>query len=99
VRGGYAIPEERIQERYTRSRLNLIQLLPNLTELLLYENREEGDPKAGGISKPRLILHVVTGRVFEICDLTHVPKWAKSVVAGASASDSVSTAATSSMEL
>jgi len=81
--GGHEIPEERIRARYTRSRLNIIQLLPNLTELLLYDNSEEGDPKAGEIPKPKLILDVVKGRVFEICDLTHVPEWAKSVVAAA----------------
>lgn len=81
--GGHEIPEERIRERYTLSRLNLIQLLPNLTELLLYDNSEEGDPKTGEIPKPKLILHVVKGRVIEICDLTHVPRWAKSVVAAA----------------
>jgi predicted ABC-type ATPase len=45
--GGHEIPEDRIRERYTRSRLNLIQLLPNLTELLLYDNSEEADPKTG----------------------------------------------------
>jgi predicted ABC-type ATPase len=82
-RGGHEIPEGRIRERYTRSRLNLIQLLPNLTELLLYYNSEEGDPKTGEIPKPRLILHLVKDRVPEICDLTHVPEWAKSVVATA----------------
>jgi len=81
--GGHEIPEERIRERYTRSRLNLIQLLPNLTELLLYDNSEEGDPKTGEAPKPKLILHAVKGRVFEICDLNQVPEWAKSVVAAA----------------
>ena len=81
--GGHEIPEDRIRERYTRSRLNLIQLLPNLTELLLYDNSEEADPKTGEMPKPKLILHVVQGRVFETCDLARVPEWAKSVVAAA----------------
>ncbi len=81
--GGHEIPEDRIRERYTRSRLNLIQLLPNLTELLLYDNSEEADPKTGEMPKPKLILHVVRGRVFETCDLILVPEWAKSVVAAA----------------
>jgi predicted ABC-type ATPase len=81
--GGHEIPEGRIRERYTRSRLNLIQLLPTLTELLLYDNSEEADPKTGEMPKPKLILHVVQGRVFEACDLTLVPEWAKSVVAAA----------------
>jgi len=36
-RGGHDIPEERIRQRYARSLLNLIQLMPKLTELLVYE--------------------------------------------------------------
>lgn len=38
--GGHDIPEERIRERYSQSRLNLIRLLPCLEELLLYDNSE-----------------------------------------------------------
>jgi predicted ABC-type ATPase len=81
--GGHEIPEDRVRERYTRSRLNLIQLLPNLTELLLYDNSEEADPKTGEIPKPKLILHVVQGKVLDTCNLILVPEWAKSVVAAA----------------
>lgn len=32
-KGGHPIPEERIRERYVQSRLNLIRLLPKLTNL------------------------------------------------------------------
>jgi predicted ABC-type ATPase len=81
--GGHEVPEERIRERYTRSRFNLIQLLPNLTELLLYDNSEEADPKTGATPRPRLILHVVQGRILETCDLARVPEWAKPVIAAA----------------
>jgi len=81
--GGHQVPEERIRERYARSRFNLIQLLPNLSELLLYDNSEEADPKNGAMPRPRLILHVVQGRIVETCDLTCVPEWAKSVLAAA----------------
>jgi len=81
-KGGHEISEDRIRERYTRSRLNLIQLLPKLTELLVYDNSEEADPQVGEMPKPTLVLHVVQGRV-ETCDLTRVPEWAKSIVAAA----------------
>jgi predicted ABC-type ATPase len=81
--GGHDIPEEKIRERYTQSRLNLIQLLPKLTELLLYDNSEDADPKIGRRPEPRLILHVAQGEVSEACDLTLVPEWAKSIVAAA----------------
>ena len=35
ARGGHDIPDQKIRERYDRSRLNLIRLLPRLTELRL----------------------------------------------------------------
>jgi predicted ABC-type ATPase len=81
--GGHEIPEDRIRERYTSSRLNLIRLLPKLTELLLYDNTEEGDPKIGEMPKPKLIIHLVQGKMKDACDLTKVPEWAKSIVAAA----------------
>lgn len=82
--GGHDIPEDKIRERYTQSRLSLIQLLPNLTELLVYDNSEEADFSAGTAPKPRLILHVVQGRIVETCELSRVPDWAKPILAEAS---------------
>lgn len=81
--GGHDIPEEAIRQRYTQSRLNLIRLLPKLTELLLYDNSEEADPKAGEMPEPRLILHLVQDKVPRLCDLSQVPEWAKPIVAAA----------------
>lgn len=81
--GGHDIPEERIRERYTQSRLHLIELLPNVTELMLYDNTEEADPSAGATPRPRLILHLVRGEIVELCDLSGVPEWAKPIVAAA----------------
>jgi len=81
--GGHDIPEERIRERYTHSRLNLIQLLPRLTELLLYDNSDEADPKIGNAPEPKLIVHCIRGKVAESCELTSVPEWAKSILAAA----------------
>lgn len=82
-KGGHPIPEERIRERYVQSRLNLIRLLPKLTELLLYDNSEDADPGAGKAPEPKLLLHLVGGRINRCCDLFEVPEWAKPVVAGA----------------
>ena len=81
--GGHDIPEERIRERYTHSRLNLIRLLPRLTELLLYDNSEESDPSTGRAPEPILILRQVKGKVRETCELTRVPQWAKPILAAA----------------
>src|SRR5260370_1188723 len=47
ARGGHDIPETKIRERFDRSRLNLIQLMPKLTELRVYDNSREADPQFG----------------------------------------------------
>lgn len=82
-KGGHDIPEEKIRERYIRSRWNLIQLLPRLTELRVYDNSAEGDPQSGASPKPELILRVESGKVVEMCDARRVPDWAKSILMAA----------------
>jgi predicted ABC-type ATPase len=77
--GGHDIPEAKIHERYQRSRANLIRLLPALTDLRVFDNSAPGDPKAGILPKPRLILSVRDGVIEETCGLTMVPEWAKPV--------------------
>lgn len=83
VRGGHDIPESKIRERYERSRINLIRLLPRLTELRVFDNSVEADPAAGSAPMPVLVLHMVTGIIVETCDLSKVPEWAKPIVAAA----------------
>lgn len=78
--GGHAIPEERIRERYDASRQNLIRLLPHLTELMLLDNSDEGDPETGEIPRPVRILHVRRGRIVEVGPVAKVPQWAKPIV-------------------
>jgi len=75
--GGHDIPEDKIRERYDRSRLNLIELLPAATELRIYDNSQDGDPKAGDRPKPKLLLYTRQGKITESCDLKQVPEWAK----------------------
>ena len=87
-KGGHDIPEKKIRERYIRSRWNLIQLLPRLTELRVYDNSAEGDPERGVAPKPELILHVEAGRVVEMCDARRAPDWAKPILMAALHSDS-----------
>ena len=81
--GGHDIPEAKIRERYDRSRLNLVDLLPKLTELRVYDNSEEGDPRRGIAPRPRLLLHMDHGRVEYLCDLVSTPRWAKPILAAA----------------
>lgn len=82
-KGGHDIPEARIRERYDSGRLNLIRLLPELTELKLYENSEEADPDAGAAPEPKLLLHMERGRIVSSCDLSLTPDWAKPILAAA----------------
>jgi predicted ABC-type ATPase len=83
ARGGHDIPESRIRSRYDSSRLNLIRLLPRVTELRLYDNSEDADPNAGKTPRPALLLHLVHGRIETSCNLTRTPDWAKPIMAAA----------------
>ena len=83
AKGGHDIPEARIRDRYDRSRVNLIHLMPRLTELRLYDNSDEADPDAGATPEPSLLLHMVRGRLKSRCRLERTPEWAKPIVAAA----------------
>ena len=79
--GGHDIPDDRIRERYTRSRVNLMGLLPKLTELWVYDNSEDNDPVTGVVPEPTLVLHTARGLIVSTCDLRLVPDWAKPILA------------------
>lgn len=81
ARGGHDVPEAKIRERYVRSRLNLIELMPRLTELRVFDNSLEANPHAGLAPQPRLILHLEKRRIVEMVDLAETPEWAKALVA------------------
>jgi predicted ABC-type ATPase len=81
--GGHDIPEEAIRRRYRHSRLNLVQLLPALTELRVYDNSATADPAAGQAPEPVLVLHMRRGRIVGPPDLASTPDWAKPIVAAA----------------
>src|ERR1700739_1646806 len=59
--GGHDIPATTIRRRWRHSRLNLVQLLPALTELRVYDNSAEADPPTAPDPPPlrRLELSVV----------------------------------------
>lgn len=82
-KGGHPIPEEKIRDRYDRSRVNLIRLMPRLTELLVYDNSHEADPDAGERPEPKLLLHMASGEIVGACDLQLIPRWAKPILAAA----------------
>jgi predicted ABC-type ATPase len=82
-RGGHDIPESDIRRRYRHSRLNLIELLPLLTSLRVYDNSAEADPAAGVAPTPLLVLELERGAIVNSADLTRTPEWAKPIVAAA----------------
>ena len=81
--GGHDIPEAAIRRRYRHSRINLIRLLPLLTELRMYDNSANADPAAGQAPKPVLVLHMLRGRIVGPPDLTSAPSWSWPIVATA----------------
>lgn len=83
ARGGHDISEEDIRRRYEHSRLNLIDLLPVLRALRVFDNSAEADPAAGQRPKPVLVLSMAGRKTLEPIELTHTPAWAKPIVAAA----------------
>ncbi len=82
-RGGHDIAAEHIHRRFDHSRLNLIELMPHLTALRVYDNSADADPTTGKSPKPKLVLHMVRGKIRNRRDLMHTPEWAKPIVATA----------------
>ena len=82
-RGGHDIPEADIRRRFDASRANLIELVPALAALRVYDNSAEADPAKGRAPLPRLILQMEQGRIVAPDDLGRTPQWAKAIVARA----------------
>jgi len=82
-RGGHDIAAEHIRRRFEHSRLNLIALMPHLTALRVYDNSADTDPATGKNPVPKLVLHMVRGKIRNPRDLKHTPAWAKPIVATA----------------
>lgn len=81
--GGHDIPEGDIRRRFETSRLNLIELMPFLAALRVYDNSAEADPGKHAAPVPRLLLVVERQRIAGPDDLAGTPRWAKSIVARA----------------
>jgi predicted ABC-type ATPase len=81
VAGGHDIPAEIIRERYTRSRHNLVLLLPRLESLKLFDNSIVAP--VSGKARPRLLLDWQNGSIRNRDVLVETPSWAKAIVAAA----------------
>ena len=82
-RGGHDIPEADIRRRFETSRVNLIELMPLLAALRVYDNSAEADPAKGVAPVPRLVLQMERTRIVAPEDLSATPQWAKAIVARA----------------
>lgn len=81
--GGHDIPEIDVRRRWRHSRMNLISLLPALTELRVFDNSVDGDPKTGQTPRPVRVLHVADKQIAAPPDLAGVPVWARPIAAAA----------------
>jgi predicted ABC-type ATPase len=80
VRGGHDISEGDIRKRYDASRANLIELLPGLASVRVYDNSAEADMAAGKRVRPWLLLHMEKRKILSHCDLSKTPDWAKPIL-------------------
>lgn len=83
ARGGHDIPRADIERRFDRGRINLIRLLPKLRQLRVYDNSTQADSNQLAKVQPRLLLHMVGGRIVGPPDLAGTAGWAKAIVAAA----------------
>ena len=81
--GGHDIPEEKIRERWNRSRENLIRLLPLIDHLRVIDNSAEFDPAEGHRPRPVLLLEIQRGKITAPADLSGAPDWAQPIIAAA----------------
>lgn len=87
--GGHPIPEADVRRRFDQSRLQLIDLLPSLTELRVYDNSHEANPHLGQTPCPRLLLHWLAQATPPVqapaapSALADTPEWAKPLVMAA----------------
>jgi predicted ABC-type ATPase len=82
ARGGHDIPVPKIHERWKKSPDHLKDLMPLLSELKVFDNSREVDPKTGEFPAPQLLLHSRKGVIEEPADPSPdaTPAWARSIV-------------------
>ncbi len=82
--GGQNIPDAKVRAWYDASRLNMVRLIPYVTDLRVYDNSAEANPAAGLRRRPVLVLEMVNRA---LCfpstadQLRATPAWAKALVA------------------
>ena len=85
AKGGHPIAESEVRKRWISSRINLIKLLPGVTNLRVYDNSSEKDPDRGEAPEPKLVL-AITNRAIQFPgpdEVQHTPEWAQPIVVAA----------------
>lgn len=75
-RGGKGLADEHTRLAYERCFRNLMQLLPFLTELRVYDNSADRQTTADGVPDPVELLHVAGGHLQYIREGDEMPEWA-----------------------
>lgn len=84
--GGHDIPEGKVRARYAASIENLVDLMPLLHELRVFDNSGETPLATSRHVAPKLVLDLRERRVWyplNASDLSQTPDWAKALVAKA----------------
>ena len=81
--GGHDIPEAKIRTRYTSSRANLIDLMPRLASLQVYDNSKEVVADGTTIPLPTRLLEMEAGAITYEAPRGSIPDWAKAIVQAA----------------
>jgi predicted ABC-type ATPase len=87
AQGGHPIRADKIRERWSTSRLNLIQLLPKLARLQVFDNSASVDI-GEDIPDPVLVLEMQNSRVIvpgrlDAAAMAAVPAWSRPIVEAA----------------
>lgn len=87
ARGGHDIPEQKIRERWVKSRLNLIILMPYLAHLQVFDNSTDVEP-GEDIPDPQLLLEMADGQLLypdpqDGQALQDTPEWARPILQAA----------------
>jgi predicted ABC-type ATPase len=85
--GGHPIPETKIRERYPLAQLNLINLMPRVAYIKVYDNSTEAAAD-GIVPDPLLVLEMESGRVVspapdDLKALQRAPEWTRPILEAA----------------
>jgi len=82
AQGGHDIPEGKIHERWQTSRANLLELLPELTEVSVFDNSAQAD-LGRAIPEPKLLVHLKDKKLLhpqEVAAIANTPEWAQAIM-------------------